>query len=317
VNLGPNVSFCPGGSATLNAGNPGLTYLWSTGATTQTITVSTGGIYFVRVSNAECSTSDTILVSINAAPVVNLGNDLNICTSDTVTLDAGNAGATYLWSTGATTRTIRVSDAGTYSVVVTNPTTGCTATDAVVVTNKAVPVSTFSTVSANGQSVTFLATSTTGLQFLWNFGDPTSSANTSQLASPTHVFTTPGTYTVTLTVTSVATGCKSTTKETIVVTGLGNDFAEAFKLGAAPNPFVGQTLITYVLPENANNVSVEVYDMIGRKVGSILTNEYQSAGKYEYDFKNEDLQTSSGVYMVRLTVDGKVGYIRIVDIAKK
>jgi hypothetical protein len=316
VNLGPNVSFCPGGSATLNAGNPGLTYLWSTGATTQTITVSTGGIYFVRVSNAECSTSDTILVSINAAPVVNLGNDLNICTSDTVTLDAGNAGATYLWSTGATTRTIRVTNAGSYSVTVTNV-NGCTNTDALVVTNKAVPVSTFSTVSANGQSVTFLATVTTGLQFSWNFGDPTSSANTSQLASPTHVFTAPGTYTVTLTVTNVATGCKSTTKETIVVTGLGNDFAEAFKLGAAPNPFVGQTLITYVLPENANNVSVEVYDMIGRKVGSILTNEYQSAGKYEYDFKNEDLQTSSGVYMVRLTVDGKVGYIRIVDIAKK
>ena len=317
VALGPDQEVCPGSTTTLDAGNAGATYLWSTGATTQTITAASG-TYFVTVTNATgCSSTDTILVTNKPAPVVTLGNDLNICTSDTVTLDAGNAGATYLWSTGATTRTIRVSDAGTYSVVVTNPTTGCTATDAVVVTNKAVPVSTFSTVSANGQSVTFLATSTTGLQFLWNFGDPTSSANTSQLASPTHVFTTPGTYTVTLTVTSVATGCKSTTKETIVVTGLGNDFAEAFKLGAAPNPFVGQTLITYVLPENANNVSVEVYDMIGRKVGSILTNEYQSAGKYEYDFKNEDLQTSSGVYMVRLTVDGKVGYIRIVDIAKK
>jgi PKD repeat protein len=190
-------------------------------------------------------------------------------------------------------------------------------TDAIVITNKAIPVSTFATTTSNGQSVTFLATITSGLQYAWNFGDPTSAANTSQLANPTHVFTTPGNYTITLTVTNVATGCRSTTSEVIVVTGLGNDFAEVFKLGAAPNPFAGRTLISYVLPVNANNVTVEVYDMIGRKVASIITDETQTAGTYTLDYKNEDLQTASGVYMVRLTVDGNVAYIRIVDIAKK
>lgn len=316
VTLGPDTKICPGGSTVLDAGNAGASFLWNTGATTQTITASAAGTYVVTVNNGSCSTSDTIVVTLHSAPVVNLGNDLNICTSDTVTLDAGNAGSTYLWSTGATTRTIRVSNAGTYSVVVTN-TNGCSSNDAVVVTNKPTPVSTFSVTVANGQSVTFQATTTAGLQFSWNFGDPTSAANTSQFASPTHVFTSPGNYEVTLTVTSVATGCRSTTKQIITVTGLGNDFAEVFKLGAAPNPFAGNTTISYVLPESANSVTMEVYDMIGRQVASIFTDEYQAAGTYKFDYKNEDLQTASGVYMVRLTVDGKVAYIRIVDVAKK
>jgi PKD repeat protein len=131
------------------------------------------------------------------------------------------------------------------------------------------------------------------------------------------VFTTPGIYNVTLTVTNVATGCRATTVQQVTVTGLGNDFAEVFKLGAAPNPFAGNTVISYVLPENANSVSMEIYDMIGRKVASITEGEFQAAGTYQFNYKNEDLQTSSGVYMVRLTVDGNVAYIRIVDVAKK
>lgn len=316
-NLGADVSTCPGTSVTLDAGNPGSTYLWSTQATTQTISVTTAGTYHVTVTGVNgCVTRDTIVVSLKNAPTVALGADLNICTSDTVTLDAGNTGSTYLWSTGATTRTIRVSNAGTYSVTVTG-TNGCTGTDAVIVTNKPEPVSTYSIVVANGQSVQFLANGTGGLQYAWNFGDPTSPANTSQLVSPTHVFTTPGDYNVTLTVTNVSTGCKSTTVTLVKVTGVGNDFAEVFKLGAAPNPFVGNTLISYTLPENANNVEIEVYDMIGRKVATIIEGEFQNAGKYTYDYKNEDLQTASGVYMVKLTVDGKIAYIRIVDVAKK
>ncbi len=317
VTLGADQAKCPTDSVTLDAGTGFVSYLWNTGATTQSIRTATAGVYVVIVTNADgCAGRDTVIVTNNALPVVNLGLDRDICTSDTVTLDAGNTGATYLWSNGATTQTIKVSLAGTYSVTVTNS-FGCVSSDAVVFTNKPVPISTFSVDGSNGQSVVFAATATAGLQFAWNFGDPTSAANTSQFANPTHVFTSPGTYTVTLTVTNVATGCRATTVETVVVTGLGNDFAEVFKLGAAPNPFAGQTLVSYVLPENANNVSVEVYDMIGRKVADILTGDSQAAGAYSFDYKNEDLQTASGVYMVRLTVDGKVAYIRIVDIAKK
>jgi PKD repeat protein len=137
------------------------------------------------------------------------------------------------------------------------------------------------------------------------------------LPSPIHVFSAPGQYTVTLTVTNVSTGCKSVTTSTITVTTVGNDFAKIFNLYAAPNPFVGNTKIKYTLPENANSVSIDVYDMIGRKVSTIATNESQDAGTYEFNFENTDTENASGVYMVKLIVDGKVAITRVIDIAKR
>ena len=319
VNLGADVSFCPGSSATLDAGNPGLTYLWSTGATTQTIVATTAGQYVVTVFGTNgCATNDTLSVTLKAVPVVNLGVDQNICTSDTITLNAANVGATYLWSTGATTQTIRVNLANTYSVAVTNA-GGCTTNDAVVITNKAVPNSTFTTQvidTAKGQQVKFTAVAAAGTSYAWNFGDPTSPANTSSLASPTHLFSAQGTYTVTLTVTNVATGCKSITQTVVSVTGFANDFAKVFNLVAAPNPFAGNTKINYELPSNAN-VTLEVFDMIGRKVSTIANSAYQESGVHTYDFSAGDNQNASGVYMVRLIVDGQVAILRVIDIANR
>ena len=318
VSLGANQEVCPGSTTTLDAGNAGLSYLWSTGATTQTITAASG-TYSVAVTNASgCVGIDTIVVTNKIAPVVSLGADQSICTSDTITLDAGNAGATYLWSTGATTQTIRVSLANTYTVAVTNA-AGCTTNDAIVITNKAVPISTFTTQvvdTTKGQQVKFTAVSAAGTSYAWNFGDPNSASNTSSLSSPTHLFSAAGNYTVTLTVTNVGTGCKSVTQTAVSVTGLANDFAKAFKLVAAPNPFAGNTKINYELPSNAN-VTLEVFDMIGRKVSTIANSAYQESGVHTYDFSAGDNQNASGVYMVRLIVDGQVAILRVIDIANR
>jgi subtilisin-like proprotein convertase family protein len=43
-------------------------------------------------------------LTIHPLPVVNLGHDTTICWNSSITLNAGNAGATYLWSTGDTTQ---------------------------------------------------------------------------------------------------------------------------------------------------------------------------------------------------------------------
>lgn len=320
VNAGPDLSKCPGDSVTINAGAGFAAYLWNTGATTQSIRVSAAAQYIVTVTNAEgCSASDTVNVTNNALPVVNLGNDRSICTSDTITLDAGNVGSTYLWSTGATTRTIRVSAAGTYSVNVTN-TSGCSASDAIVITNLPAPNATFTgqaVDTARGQQVQFNSVVVAGNAYSWNFGDPTSPTNTSLQPNPIHIFTTPGTYTVTLTVTNVSTGCISVEKKTISVTTVGNNFAKIFNLHAAPNPFVGNTKIKYTLPEDAKNVSIEVFDMLGRKITTIAKEENQMANSYEFDFNNSDVETNSGMYLVKLIVDGKQAITRVIDIAKR
>ncbi|HLP20327.1 MAG TPA: gliding motility-associated C-terminal domain-containing protein [Chitinophagales bacterium] len=139
VNLGTDVEQC-GGTVTLDAGTPGSTYLWSDNSTNQTLTVSTTGTYGVTVTdiNSGCTASDDADVTIHTFPVVNLGPDQTQC-GGSVTLDAGNAGATYLWSNGATTQTVSVSTSGIYRVTVTNA-TNCTATGSVNVTINTYPV---------------------------------------------------------------------------------------------------------------------------------------------------------------------------------
>jgi len=66
------------------------------------------------------SPPQVLLVEVTPPPVVVLGNDTTILQGQTVTLDAGNPGSSFLWSTGATTQTITVSTPATYSVTVSN-----------------------------------------------------------------------------------------------------------------------------------------------------------------------------------------------------
>jgi subtilisin family serine protease len=68
VDLGADISFPQGQQALLDATGTGLTYLWSTGETTPTITVTTMGTYSVTVTNSSnCTASDTILVSVTTS----------------------------------------------------------------------------------------------------------------------------------------------------------------------------------------------------------------------------------------------------------
>lgn len=135
---GTNV-ICSGGSTTFNAGAGYSSYLWNTGAVTQTISVSTAGTYTVTVTNANgCSKNTTRTLTVNALPVPNITGTAAICQGNTTTLNAGGGYTTYLWSNGANTQTITTGNANTYTVTVTNA-NGCTGTDNFVVTVNALP----------------------------------------------------------------------------------------------------------------------------------------------------------------------------------
>lgn len=121
-------TFCQGGSVVLTA-NTGSTYLWSNGATTQSITVTTSGAYTVTVTNGSCtSTSAPVNVTVNTLPEANVsaGGPLSFCQGNNVVLTA-SAGSSWSWSNGATTQSITVTNSGNYSVTVTNA-NGCVAT---------------------------------------------------------------------------------------------------------------------------------------------------------------------------------------------
>ena len=93
VNLGDDTGYiCGGTPLVLNAGNPGATYQWNTGAPTQSIVVTMRGSYNVAVTNMYmCTGHDTIFVdtSSNYAPTVTISPFTNnICDGTPVTFHA-------------------------------------------------------------------------------------------------------------------------------------------------------------------------------------------------------------------------------------
>ena len=64
VNLGPDQKICQGQNIALDAGNAGFSFLWSNGASSQIINVADSGLYWVKVTNGPCITSDTVSIDI-------------------------------------------------------------------------------------------------------------------------------------------------------------------------------------------------------------------------------------------------------------
>ena len=214
ISAGGPTTFCAGGSVVLTSSSASGN-LWSTGATTQSITVSTSGTYTVAVTTGGCtsatSAGTTVTVTaLPATPTISAGGPTTFCAGGSVVLTSSSASGN-LWSTGATTQSITVSTSGTYTVAVTSG--GCTsATSAgTTVTVTALPAT--PTISAGGPT-TFCAggsvvlTSSSASGNLWSTGATTQSITVS----------TSGTYTVAVT----SGGCTSATSAgtTVTVTAL-------------------------------------------------------------------------------------------------
>jgi hypothetical protein len=131
LNLNEEEGLCTGGSVNLDAGTGYASYLWSDGNTTQTLTVTVAGDYYVKVTDSDgCSATDTVAVIESTGPAVDLGPDKELCNGDSLILDGGNGTYTYLWSSGGTDRYLTVYDSGAYRVTVAD-TYGCENSDSV------------------------------------------------------------------------------------------------------------------------------------------------------------------------------------------
>lgn len=119
--LGNVVRFCAGSSFTINAQNPGCDYVWSTGDSTQEVTFTSAGKYWVDISN-DCGVySDTVMLVVEQ-PMgdVSLGRDTSFCRGDSLLLSHNMGDVNTRWFSGSPFREVYVSTAGTYWVEVYN-----------------------------------------------------------------------------------------------------------------------------------------------------------------------------------------------------
>lgn len=127
-------ALCPGDSATITAAGTS-DYLWSTGSTSASITVSplTTTTYVVSGSLSGCTSSASVSISVYPQPIVDLGKDTVLCYTGPLVLDAGGGFVSYHWQDGSTDQTLAVSASGVYAVTISN-TQACSNTDAIMVT---------------------------------------------------------------------------------------------------------------------------------------------------------------------------------------
>jgi len=133
----PTTTITPGGDTTFCQGDSVLltstlvnSYLWNTGATTQSIIVNASGDYFVSVTDINGCTgiATGTHVTVHPSPIVAItpNGDTTFCQGDSVLLTSF-IDSSYVWNTGATTQSIMVNTSGNYFISVTDS-NGCIGT---------------------------------------------------------------------------------------------------------------------------------------------------------------------------------------------
>lgn len=91
VNLGPNLTPCMAPvNQVLDAGSGFDSYLWNDGSTLSTLNVNAPGTYWVQVTQAICTATDSITVHpVQPLTPPNLGNDVTLCLPGTYVLNPG------------------------------------------------------------------------------------------------------------------------------------------------------------------------------------------------------------------------------------
>jgi gliding motility-associated-like protein len=117
LNLEDSILICDARPLTLAVKAPFSRIHWSNGITTNQITVAQSGRYWVSV-NSPCGVfTDTVQVTYENGPTVNLGNDTTLCVGQTLRLNAAHPqGRQYFWQGWAGKAVYDVSTDGDYVV---------------------------------------------------------------------------------------------------------------------------------------------------------------------------------------------------------
>ncbi|MES2560448.1 MAG: gliding motility-associated C-terminal domain-containing protein [Bacteroidota bacterium] len=190
--LGPDSTFCKYSSFTksLNATNTQATnYLWKGGAIFPVITISDTGKYWVRMSNTQCVNYDTIIISSNSKPIVDLGPDTTICFNRNIKLQSKNSKSfyTYNWYIFASGLNFGVGNSPTYTAttqdffIVKVTDFSCSGYDTILVFKSTMDTLILRPDTALCRQAHFLLNATThdATKYKWNTGDTTATIYTS------------------------------------------------------------------------------------------------------------------------------------------
>ena len=160
------------------------------------------------------------------------------------------------------------------------------------------------TPQADSVSYIFTATDPNFARFVWDFADGT--IKTTTTPSITNLFPSKGWYKVRLTAID-ANGCSAEFLDSVEVwktVGVKNALEAKVGFNVYPNPFGNNTNVEFELNSN-ETVSVELFDMIGRKVFTQPAAS-MATGKHTIQINESNFDAKAGIYMVRLHIGNDV-----------
>lgn len=187
--LGPDLLLCPDDVYLFDATTVGASsYLWHNGHTGPTYNGSLPGVFWVEVEMESCTVRDSIDVNYVVPPGDIIGDDINVCENQVITLTVYPQNLdNFLWSTGSTSHEINVTTPGIYSVTANK--SGCPFNDTVEVTHRPIPdVNLGGEREACDGDTVRLDVTTEGATYSWVGGSQ----------SPTKIVTEPGVFSVTV-----------------------------------------------------------------------------------------------------------------------
>ena len=270
INGNNPVEICNGDATNLTASGA-TSYLWSTGQTNATISVSptSSTVYTVSGTSNGCTTNEQITVTVNPIPTVSIttADPTTICNGESVTLNA-NGATNYIWSTGETTNSISVSPSSNTTYNVTGSSLGCDDVDQISIIVNAVP-----NVEVNGGNSIFICEgesvnldATGATSYVWNTSETTSTISVSPVV---------------------------TTNFSVVGTTNGCSDNDVFTVTVNPNPSISGTAVTSnadcgasngsisgIIANGTNPISFSWTNIGNTEVGTNLNLSNQPAGTY-------------------------------------
>ncbi len=293
-----------------STGGGEITYLWDFGDGETSDLANPNHTY------ATVGTYTVCLTVLNACGIDSTCSNITVCELASPTFVSSSTGlmvsftdetdgvvASYAWDFGdGETSDLEnpdhtYSEAGTYTVclVVTNDCGSVTTCETIVICD--FPVAEF-TYSISDETVTFEDGSTGGEDYLWDFGDGT----TSDVSDPWHTYSEADTYTVCLTVTNTCGEVDSTCMNIEIGVSGVNEAGLLREIVLYPNPV--NSKFTIDLGDSFENVYVTITGINGKLV-------YQN-GFSEVQFLSEELDPDAGVYFVEISSDSHSTVLKLI-----
>ncbi|HKR05276.1 MAG TPA: T9SS type A sorting domain-containing protein [Bacteroidia bacterium] len=306
VSISGNSTVCSGISVQWCVSG-GVNYIWSNGANTNCISVSTTGTYTVTVTNTSgCTGSGSKTLTVNALPsaTITAGGTTTFCSGDSVVLSApGGANRTYQWKKGTnlisgdTSSSYTATAGGNYRVIVTNTVTGCSKTtaSATAVTVNPLPNATITpqgpTTFCAGGSVLLKGNYGAGFTYQWKKGGN----NIAGATLKNYTATIAGTYKIEVTNSNGCSKLSGGVTVTVPCKLNESESESAFDVKVYPNPAHDKLTVSIYVKE-PSNLLLQLTDITGRIVFSENESSIEGWNTYQPGLNH----LSKGVYMLEV-----------------